>query len=306
MIQGASASLFVQVVEEGSFSAAARVLGVAPSSVARQIKQLEDGLGTRLFQRTTRKQSLSEAGELYYRHAKRAVEELETARAAISRLSGAPSGVLTVTAEPDLATALIAPLMPGFLATHPDIQVKLQFSSALEDLVEGRIDVAVRMGQLKDSSLIARKIFDSRSQLYASPGYLEAFGTPDHPEELAGHQCLSFRSEAQKVVWRFQTLQGECAVPVAGRVQANGLAFLKSLAVSSCGIVMIPEWAAARELESGTLVPVLAGFGAIPASTPVYAVYSSRRHLEPKTRAFADHLASALPGGRAGQRRGRR
>ncbi|MDC0660807.1 LysR substrate-binding domain-containing protein [Leisingera sp. SS27] len=295
MSEGGSVNLFVCVVEEGSFSAASRVLGVAPSSVARQIQQLEQMLGARLFQRTTRKQSLTEAGELYYRHARRAAEELEAARSGIARMTGAPAGVLSLTAEPDLAVTLISPLLPGFLRRYPEVKVRLLLSSSLSDLVDGRIDLAVRMGQLKDSSLIARKLFDSRSQLCASPAYLEAFGRPAHPSDLSAHQCLSFRTSSGRTLWRFATPDGPCEVPVNGPVQANGLEFLKSLAMSGCGIALIPEWAARRELERGDLVALLSGFPSLPAGTPVSAVYAERRQLEPKTRAFVDFLAARLP-----------
>ncbi len=296
MSEAGNINLFVCVVEEGSFSAAARVLGVAPSSVARQIQQLEQALGARLFLRTTRKQSLTEAGELYYRHARRAAEELEAARSGIARMTGAPAGVLTVTAEPDLAVALLSPLLPAFLREYPEVTVRLLFSTALSDLVEGRIDLAVRMGQLKDSSLVARKLFVSRSQLCASPAYIAAHGRPEHPLDLPGHQCLSFRISAGQAIWRFSTPDGPCEVPVRGPVQANGLEFLKSLALSGCGIAMLPEWTARKELERGDLVAVLSGFPSLPAGTPVSAVYAERRQLEPKTRAFVDFLAARLPG----------
>ncbi|WP_027258229.1 LysR family transcriptional regulator [Leisingera aquimarina] len=295
MNASASVNLFVHVVEEGSFSAAARILGLAPSSVARQIQQLENELGARLFQRTTRKQSLSEAGELYYRHAKRAAEELEAARTGIARLTGAPSGVLTVTAEPDLATELISPVLPEFLSQHPDVKIRLLFSSTFADLVEGRIDLAIRMGQLKDSSLVARKIFDSRSLLCASPEYLKQFGTPSRPAELSAHQCLSFRTSSGKPLWRFETPEGPSDVTVSGPVQANGLAFLKNMALNGCGVIMIPDWAVQAHLDRGELVPLLTEFPSIPLDTPVSAVYADRRRLEPKTRAFVDHLLMHLP-----------
>lgn len=289
-------NLFVRVTEAGSFSAAARALGVAPSSVARQIQQLEKDLGTRLFQRTTRKQSLTEAGELYYRHAKRAAEEMAAARSSIARLAAAPSGVLTITVEPDLAVALIAPLLPEFLRLYPEVKTRLLFSASHADLVEGRIDLAIRMGQLEDSGLVARRIFTSRSQLYASPAYLQSRGTPSHPADLAHHQCLSFRTGADQAIWRFETPDGMCEAAVSGPVQANGLMFLKAMALAGCGIIMIPDWSVQAELAGGALVPVLAEFPSHPSSTPVSAVYTGRRNLEPKTRAFVDFLAARLPG----------
>ena len=182
--------LFVRVVDEGSFSAAARFLGITPSSVSRQVSQLEDELGARLFHRTTRKQSLTETGEIYLRHARRIVADLEEARLAVRRLVDTPSGSLHVTAEADFAVAFVAPILPEFFDRYPEVQLRLSMSAGRMDLVDSGIDLAIRMGHLDDSSLIARKIAVSRSLLCASPAYLAKHGRPTHPRELEAHSCL--------------------------------------------------------------------------------------------------------------------
>ena len=208
--------LFVRVVEDGSFSATARFLGITPSAVSRQISQLESDFGTRFFHRTTRKQSLTEAGEIYLQHATRIVEDLEAARLAVVRLTDAPSGSLHVTVEADFALAYVAPILPEFLERYPEVDVRMSTSARMTDLVDSGIDLAIRMGHLEDSSLIARKIAVSHSVVCASPGYLKRYSTPTHPDDLEAHNCLSFRTERGKKHWSFKLPQGSRDVP-AGR-----------------------------------------------------------------------------------------
>ncbi len=285
--------LFVEVVEAGSFSAAARRLGVTPSAVSRQVSQLEADLGARLFHRTTRKQSLTEAGALFHAHARRISGEIDAAREAVAHLSEVPSGTLHVTAEPDLANALIAPLLPAFLERYPEVRLRFAMSAELVDLVEGRVDVAIRMGHLKDSSLIARRVAVSRSRLYASPAYLARHGRPGHPAELSAHACLSFRVGA-RAQWCFDTDAGPVEVDVDGPVHVNSLSFLLNMALAHQGIVMLPCWMARGAVEDGGLVTVLDGFPLLPGETPISAVYAHSRHLAPKVRAFVDTLAAHL------------
>lgn len=286
--------LFVRVVDVGSFSAAARFLGVTPSSVSRQISQLEDDLGARLFHRTTRRQSLTETGEIYLRHARRIVADLAEARLAVRRLAGAPSGSLHVTAEADFAVAYVAPILPEFLDTYPDVQLRLSLSAGKVDLVDSGVDLAIRVGHLEDSSLIARKIAVSRSLLFASPTYLANHGTPTHPRDLKTHNCLSFRTGAGQNHWSFMLSKGLFDVPVSGRLNANSLVFLRSLALSAQGIAMLPIWMIGDELNHGNLIPLLEDFPLEPPSTPISAVFAHNRHLAPKVRAFVDFLADRL------------
>jgi len=286
--------LFVRVVEEGSFSAAARFLGITPSSVSRQVSQLESELGARLFHRTTRKQSLSEPGEIYFEHARRIVADLEEARLAVSRLTDMPSGSLHLTVEADFALAYVAPILPDFLNRYPGVQVRLSMSAGMMDLVDSGIDVAIRIGHLDDSSLVARKIAVSHSLLCASPAYLEKHGTPTHPAELEAHSCLSFRTEPGKNSWGFKLPQGSLDVPITGRLNVNSLVFLRNAALAGLGIIMIPTWMIRDELKHGQLVPLLEDFPLMPPSTPIHAVFAHNRHLAPKVRAIVDFLAERL------------
>jgi len=286
--------LFVRVVEEGSFSAAARFLDITPSAVSRQISLLEKELGGRLFQRTTRKQSLTEAGEIYFQYAHRLVEDLEAAQLAVKRLTDKPSGSLRVTAEADFALTFIEPILPEFLKRYPDIHVSLQMSAGLQDLIHENLDVAIRIGHLEDSSLAARKLAESQSVICASPAYLAQYGTPTHPSELAQHSCLSFRTRAGKKYWRFDTDQGPIDVPISGRLNVNGLAFLRNAALSDLGIIMIPTWMIGKELQQQQLRPILSNFTTLPPSTPISAIFSHNRQLAPKVRAFIDFLIERI------------
>ena len=289
--------LFVQVSDLGSFSAAARSAHSTPSAVSRQISRLEEHLGTRLIQRTTRQQVLTEAGEIYLRHARQIVEDMDTARRAVSDLSAAPSGVLRVTMEADLAQTLLSPVLPEFLATYPDLRLQLHTSATMEDLIGRGIDVAVRVGHLENSSLIAKRLTMSRSLLVASPDYLERNGTPLHPQDLSRLSCLSFRVEADQITWHFKAGDSVLSVPVSGPVQVGSLVLLREAARSGLGVAMLPTWIVRDDLQAGTLVPVLPGFPLEPPATPISAVYPSGRNLASKVRVFIDFLADRVHGG---------
>ncbi len=286
--------LFVRVVEEGSFSSAARFLGLTPSAVSRQISHLEKELGGRLFQRTTRKQRLTEAGEIYFQHAQRLVEDLEVAKLAVKQLTDKPSGSLRITAEADFALTFIEPILPEFLTRYPEIQVNLQMSASFQDLINTNLDLAIRIGHLEDSSLAARKLADSQSVVCASPAYIAKHGMPNHPSDLIQHSCLSFRTKPGKNYWRFETPEGSTEIPISGRLNANGLHFLRQTALNGLGIIMIPTWMVRDELNQQTLVPLLTRFSVIPSSTPINAIFSNKRQLAPKVRAFVDFLAERI------------
>ncbi len=289
--------LFVQVVDQGSFSAVARHTHATPSSVSRQISRLEEGLGTRLLQRTTRQQVLTEAGRVYLQHARQIIEDVEAAQRAVSDLGHAPSGILRVTAEADLALALLNPILPEFLELYPDLRVQLHTSAAMEDLIGRGIDVAIRVGHLSDSALIAKPLTQSRSLLVASPEYLKANDRPKHPEDLPHLSCLSFRVDTDQPKWQFKTGDTVLTVPVSGRMQASSLVLLKEAAKSGFGIAMLPTWIIHDDLDSGRLVRVLPDFQLEPPTTPISAVYPSKRNLANKVRVFVDFLASRLQDG---------
>lgn len=286
--------LFVRVVEEGSFSAAARFYGVAPSSISRQISQHEDELNTRLFHRTTRKQSLTEAGNVYFEYAQRILKDMTEARLAVSQLSDSPSGSLHITVEHDLAIKFIEPLLAKFLAQYPDLQLRISTNATMNDLISGAIDLAIRVGHLEDSSLIARQLLTSHSIICASPDYLNEYGMPITPAALKQHNCLSFKTSPGINLWCFHENNDVVEIPIKGRLNVNSLSFLRKAALKGHGIVMIPTWMIEKDIEREQLVPLLQNFKMSPSSTPINAVYSHSRYLAPKVRAFVDFLVEHL------------
>ena len=291
-----AAQIFVAVVEYGSFSAAARTLNMTPSNVSRQIKKLEFELGAQLFHRTTRNISLTEAGELFYHSTARAITEIDHARVAVSNLANAPSGDLHLTAPMDLANALIAPHMSEFLDKYPDIRIRVTMASEVLDLVEERIDLAIRMRHMEDSSLIARKLLSSRSLLYASPSYIARHGEPETPDALKDHHCLSFQIGPGQKPWEFEVGDDTVCMPIKGPVHTNSLSFLKSIAMTGTGIVMLPNWMLSEEVEKGTIVQILKDYKMTPSQTPINIVYPQNRILPPKVRVFIDFLTSKFSG----------
>ena len=205
-----------------------------------------------------------------------------------------PSGSLHITVEADFALAFIAPILPDFLDRYPEVQVRLDMSAGMMDLVHSGIDLAIRVGHLDDSSLIARKIATSHSLVCASPTYLDQRGTPTQPSELEGHSCLSFRTKPGKNHWTFELPRGSLDVSISGRFNANGLVFLRNAALAGLGVIMIPTWMIRDDLKRGHLVPLLEDFPLVPSSTPIHAVFAHNRHLAPKVRAFVDFLADRM------------
>ncbi|MEE8545010.1 MAG: LysR family transcriptional regulator [Alphaproteobacteria bacterium] len=283
--------IFAGVVESGSFSAAGRQVGLAPSSVSRRIGDLEDELGARLFHRTTRKLSLTEAGQIYFERAARILIEIDEAKLAVARSDGAPSGVLRLTAPASVARRHIVPALGDFQARYPAVQIVLSMTDRLVDLVEDRFDLAIRLGAQSDSSLIARKIGSGRRFVAASPAYLDRAGVPGTPAELADHNCLTFRSHRGSNLWRFRGGRGESQVRVTGSLFSDNGEALCAAAVSGLGLILVPEWLTGSEVKQGRLRELLSGWRALPEATPLYAVYPHQRHLPAKVRSFIDFLA---------------
>ena len=282
--------VFARVVETGNFSAAARQLGVAPSSISRQIGDLEDELGARLFQRTTRKLSLTEAGELYYGRARQILVDVDEANIAVSQISGAPSGILRLTAAAGIGRMHIAPALPDFHEKFPAVNIGLSLSDRVIDLVEEGFDLAIRVGRQRDSSLVARKIKSSRRVVCASPAYLDKMGAPLIPAELEGHNCLTFRAQPGSNVWTFRGADGKFEVQASGSLFADSAAALPSAAAAGLGVILAPSWLIECDLAEGRLKEVLPDYQVVPDAMPIYAIYLQQRHLAPKVRAFIDFL----------------
>jgi DNA-binding transcriptional LysR family regulator len=291
--------IFTRVVEAGSFSEAGRQLGVAPSSVSRQIGDLEEGLGARLFHRTTRRLSLTEAGRLYYERATRIVLEVDEAKLALTQLGGAPSGILRLTVPASVGRLHIVPAMAAFQKKFPAVRFVLSMTDRLVNLVEEGFDLAIRVGHLRDSSLIARKVGSGRRIVCASPEYLDSAGRPKVPADLAEHNCVTFRSHPGTNLWKFRGSDGTSEVRVTGGFFADNGEALCAAALAGLGLILVPEWLVGIEIRDGNLREVLPEYRAVPKASPLYAVYPHQRHLPPKVRAFIDFLAArfaAQPG----------
>lgn len=286
----AAIEAFVRVAESQSFSAAARRLRASKSAVSRNVSRLETELGVRLFHRTTRSLTLTEAGRGYFERAIRILTDLEEANLAVSQLQSAPRGRLRVSAPMSFGFLHLALALPDFLARYPEVTVDLSMNDRFVDLIDEGFDVAVRIGAMDDSSLIARKLAPIRRVVCAGPAYLQARGVPLSPDDLKGHECLFNSNIALSQEWRFTARDGKpWPVEVKGRLSANNGDALRVAALKGLGLVNIPTFIAGGDLKAGTLVSVLDEF--ISQDVTMNAVYPHSRHLSPKVRAFVDFLA---------------
>jgi DNA-binding transcriptional LysR family regulator len=286
-------AVFVRVVERGSFTAAAADLRLSKAAVSKFVGRLEARLGARLLNRTTRKLTLTEAGTLFFRRGSGALTELADAEQEVAQLTAAPRGVLRVSAPMSFGLEHLAPRVPAFLARHPAIALELELDDRFVDLVRERVDVAVRIAQLADSSLIARRIAPCRVVACAAPAYLKRHGTPATPAELTRHNCLTYSLLRGPQDWRFQAAGGRpVAVSVRGTLRCNNALVLRQAALAGAGILYVPTFYVGRELADGLLVPVLTGHK-IPELS-ISAVYPERKQLAPKVRAFVDFLAECF------------
>jgi DNA-binding transcriptional LysR family regulator len=285
---------FVKVVETGGFSAAARQLSISTSIVTTHVKSIEDRLGVRLLNRSTRSVSLTEAGHAYYERCVRILSEIEDAEEAAQVLQSKPRGTLRLNASPGVP-ALIAPSMAEFTALYPDVSVRLTVTSRMVDLMDEGFDLAIRFIAVADSSLILHRLAAFRLVVCGSPNYLATRGRPEHPSDLVRHNCLiyydtSFGKGGKE--WRFTGPDGDLPVRVSGSLEANSSDALRAAAVLDAGLLYVPSPVAAEELKSGALVPVLTEF--LPEEFSIDALYPHREHLPAKVRSFMDLVARNL------------
>ncbi len=287
----AAMRVFASVVETGGLSAAGRALGLAPSTVSRRVAELEDRLGVRLLQRTTRRLSLTEAGATYYERVRDIVRAVDEAGLAVTEQRAGPSGPLRVTVPASMARRHIAPAVADFVARYPTVNIAMSVTDRTVDIVGEGFDVAVRTGRLDDSSLIARKLGQCRRLVGAAPAYLTRAGRPRDPKALAEHACLSFRRHPGGNIWRFRSREGRTEVRVSGPFVADDGEALVAAASAGLGLILVPEWLVGDEIAAGRLVEVLTDHAAEPAETPIYAVYAPGPHVPPNVRAFVGFLA---------------
>jgi len=288
-------AVFARVVEAESFSAAARELGIAKSSVSKQIVRLEDDMGVRLLNRTTRRLSLTEAGQTFYQGCQRVMAEAAAAESAVTHLAAAPRGRLNVGAPMSFGLRHISPVLPLLLGRCPELTVNLSLNDRFIDLVEEGFDVGVRIARLKDSSLVARRVAPSRNVLCAAPEYLAARGTPRTVEELGAHECLLYSYLASGEKWRFAGPGGRRELRVRGRLQANSGESLMAAALAGFGIARLPTFICGDALRDRRLIPVLPEW-TDPLESDINAIYPASRNLSPKVRVFIDFLIEQFGG----------
>jgi DNA-binding transcriptional LysR family regulator len=261
--------------------------------VSKYVSRLEQRLGSRLLQRTTRRLTLTEAGAALYDGAARALEQIASVEDTVIGLSGAPRGRLRVTAPVYFGSTFLVPTIEQFLARYPDIQLELDLDNRIVDLVEERYDVAIRISTLTSSSLVARRLASSGVVTVASPRYLEAHGVPRVPQELREHNCLGYALEQTPGEWQFRNTSGEIfGVRINGNLVCNSDEILKQGAIDALGIARFPELFVTDELACGKLVLVLSDYDLVPGS--LYAVFPARANLAPKVRVFIDFLDDSI------------
>jgi DNA-binding transcriptional LysR family regulator len=286
------AAVFVRVVDEGSFSAAARALHLPKSSVSRAVSLLEEALGARLLQRSTRQIRLTEAGTTFYERASRGLAGVEEAASAVADLQGSLRGPIRITAPGDAGAWLLAPLVARFAAEHPAVYVELVLTGRVVDLVAEGFDFALRAAPMHDSALVARKLAPVEVALWAAPAYLARRGTPTRVADLAEHDCVLFRPDRGRATWKLEGPAGEERVAVAGPVGADDFTFVQRIVLAGTGIGLLPSFLCQGATRDGDLVRVLPRH-ALSAGT-LHLVYPSARYLPNRAAAFRDFLIAAL------------
>jgi DNA-binding transcriptional LysR family regulator len=288
--------VFVQAIEDGSFSAAGRRLGLSPSAVSKLVTRIEERLGTRLLVRSTRALQLTPEGEGYLQRARRILAEIDEAERVVAGGAAAqPRGLLRVNAAVGFGTRLLVPLVPDFLRCHPEVRLDLSLSDGIIDLMEERADIAIRTGPLRVSSLTARKIMETPRIIVAAPAYLKAAGTPRNPADLDRHNCLDFNFRRPEGDWPFRD-PGTTAIyrkTIAGNVLVNNGVTMRRLCLDGLGLARLSRFDVEADIAAGTLVPVLERFN--PGDTvPFHALFASHDYLAARIRAFLDFLVKHI------------
>ncbi len=286
--------VFIQVADSGSFSEAARHLGVSQPSVSRQIGALEETLGIRLLQRTTRRMSLTEAGEVYYRQVRQIQRDVIEAGNSISAFKETPSGLLKIGAPIGWTEIKIAPYLSEFMNAYPDIELEIQCTDTMQDIVEDRLDLVLRVGPLLDSSYVAQPLGKVELVVSATERYFNEKGMPASPVDLARHHCIMFGDNRQ---WGFKRGKMEQIVQVRGRVNTRMVSVMISMALQHMGIMLLPVQLIREPLASGELLEIFEDYSVCYTqlgAMDVFVLYSNRKHLPAKVRAFVDFFRDKM------------
>lgn len=285
--------VFLRVVENGSFSEAARALRMTPSTVSKLIGRIENRLGVRLIERSTRRLSVTQEGEIYYARAVTLIADLEDMDRSLTNGTTKPSGTVRVNASVAFGTLGLEPFLPAFWETYPDIAIDLSLSDEMTDLYLDRTDVAFRVGRLPDSGLTARHIGTVPRKIVASPAYLARYGTPCRLEDLDSHRCLGFNFHRSMPVWPFQEKGRVVERRVCAPILANNGETVRRLAVQGVGLARLGEYHVRRDMQAGLLVEVLMDAN-VQDTEEIHALYPAGRHSPPRVRVFLDFMVPRL------------
>ncbi len=280
---------FSAVVDAGSFVKAAEVLGLSKAAMSRYVGELETRLGVRLLQRTTRRLSLTEEGQVFYTRCKELLAGVDEAEAEITSRSGAASGLLRINAPVTFGILHLAPLWGQFRSQYPQVSLDVTLADRVVDLVDEGYDVAIRIATLPSSTLISKRLTSTRLILCASPEYLQKNGTPTHPNELAKHAVISYSYLSTRDEWHFEGPQGAVSVKTQPCIHTNSGDTCRAAALAHQGIILQPGFLVGDDLKAGTLVELIPEFHALELG--IYAVYPTRKYVSPKVRALIDFLA---------------
>lgn len=279
---------FVAVVENGSFTAAAKALGISKPVVSKQVSHLEQSLGVQLLQRSTRRMHLTEAGEIFTRYAQGIVEDAKEAEQSVLPLQSEPQGRLRISAPESLVASLLPNVLLGFQQRFPKVELDMRVSGRFADLIEEGIDVALRIGDLDDSAMIARRLMTCHFHVCAAPDYWRKQGKPDHPDALQNHNCLIYTQSSKPDTWFFKDTNGDdFSVKVSGNLSTDAGMQLLDAVLASQGVMLAPSYMIANLINEGRIETVLENFSRDPVG--VFAIYPQSKLISPKVRAFIDH-----------------
>jgi len=288
---------FIDVIQKGSFAAVARDRNIDPSSVSRAIANLEKELGLRLFQRSTRRLVPTEAGLVYYRRIDNIVEELEYAKNEITDLGGEVTGILRITVPTSFGLMHFSSFLPEFLNMHPYLSVEVLMTNSIIDLLEERVDVALRLAHLDDSSLIAQKLFDIDYVICATEKYLSLYRKPVLPEDLLNHNCLIFPIQGYSPKWKFKSAQGQIEeIEVKGKCSITNSLAIKQCVKADLGIALLPRWTIERELGDNSLIALFPNYNVTSTDFNIagWLIYPSKKYLPHKVRVFIDYITDVM------------
>ncbi len=283
-----SMRVFFAVAKNSSFSDAAKKLSISKAMASKHVQYLENSLGVRLFNRTTRKLNLTDVGSAYYEKVEGILSDIDETELAISQLNSEPKGKLKIMAQPSFGAFHLSRALSVYLRKYPEVTTEIELSNRIPDLVEDGIDLAFHVGELDDSSFVARKITSARRVVCASPYYLKQNGTPQTPDDLSNHNCMIYAPRTALNEWEFVDKGENIKVKVSGDIQCNDGDALRIAAIQGCGIAQLPTYMVGLDIQAGRLNALLEKYE--PEKLPVYAIYNHRKHLSAKIQTFIEYM----------------